>query len=188
VSAKGRSDIGITGYEDFIQTNADINPGNSGGPLVNLRAELVGINTAIASQSGGWEGIGFAVPSNIAQPIAGELIEKGRVTRGWIGILPRDLSDWIVSRLQLGTEEGVLIDNLYQDSPAHKAGLQRFDVVSSWNGEPTKTMGQLARKIADSAIGSQAQVGYYRGRQQLTATVTTIDKPVDRQGRPVKGI
>lgn len=188
VSAKGRTDIGITGYEDFIQTDAAINPGNSGGPLVNLRGELVGINTAIASQSGGSEGIGFAVPSNLAQPIARELIEEGHVTRGWIGIIPREVTENLAKRFGLAVESGILIRSMYRDQPAHRAGLQPGDVIVSWEGEGITSAGQLARKVADAAIGSEVQIGHYRGEQRLAARVKIVAKPTDRQGRPIKGI
>ena len=188
VSAKGRTDIGITGYEDFIQTDAAINPGNSGGPLVNLRGELVGINTAIASQSGGSEGIGFAVPSNLAQPIARELIEQGHVTRGWIGIIPREVTENLAKRFGLAVERGILIRSMYRDQPAHRAGLEPGDVIVSWEGEGITSASQLARKVADAAIGSEVQIGHYRGEQRLAARVKIVAKPTDRQGRPIKGI
>ena len=188
VSAKGRTDIGITGYEDFIQTDAAINPGNSGGPLVNLRGELVGINTAIASQSGGSEGIGFAVPSNLAQPIARELIEQGHVTRGWIGIIPREVTENLAKRFGLAVERGILIRSMYRDQPAHRAGLEPGDVIVSWEGEGITSASQLARKVADAAIGSEVQIGHYRGEQRLAARVKIVARPTDRQGRPIKGI
>ena len=188
VSAKGRSDIGITGYEDFIQTNADINPGNSGGPLVNLRGELVGINTAIASQSGGSEGIGFAIPSNVAQPITQQLIRTGHVTRGWIGIIPRDMNQALAARYNLAATSGVFVRGMYRDQPAHLAGLRPGDVVVSWSGEAVTSVGQLAKWVADAAIGSQVQVTYYRGAQRQEAVLKIQAKPVDPEGRPIEGI
>ncbi|MCD6361699.1 MAG: trypsin-like peptidase domain-containing protein [Armatimonadetes bacterium] len=188
VSATGRSGMGITGYEDFIQTDAAINPGNSGGPLVNLRAELVGINTAIVSQSGGSEGIGLAVPSNVARPIARELIEKGQVERGWIGIIPRDLTPRLVKRLGLGTRTGVLIERMYRDQPAHLAGLQPGDVIVSWGGEPVGTVEELTRMVMDSPVGSVVTVGYYRGRNLLSTGVTIRQQPVTQTGRAIEGI
>ncbi len=188
VSAKGRSDIGITGYEDFIQTDAAINPGNSGGPLVNLRAELVGINTAIASQSGGSEGIGFAIPSNIAQPIAKQLIEEGHVTRGWIGIVPREVNKRLAQRFDLAVTSGVLVRAIYRNQPAYEAGLRAGDVIVSWDQEEITSESDLTRKVADAAIGSQVELVYYRGRQRLTAVLKVTAKPVDPQGRPIQGI
>jgi len=188
VSAKGRSDIGITGYEDFIQTDAAINPGNSGGPLVNLRGELVGINTAIASQSGGSEGIGFAIPSNIAQPIAKQLIEEGRIARGWIGIVPREVNERLARRFHLAVTTGVLVHGIYRDQPAYAAGLRAGDVIVSWDEEEITSEGELTRKVADAAISSQVQLVYYRGRQRLSALVKVAAKPIDPQGRPIRGI
>ena len=123
VSAKGRSGVGISSYEDFIQTDAAINPGNSGGALVNMKAEVVGINTAIASRTGAYEGIGFAIPSNTAARIARLLIQHGEVVRGYLGILPAEVTEEVARQLGLPAARGVLVRNIYRGSPAHRAGL-----------------------------------------------------------------
>jgi S1-C subfamily serine protease len=188
VSATGRSGMGITSEEDFIQTDAAINPGNSGGPLVNLRGELVGINTAIASQGGGSEGIGFSVPSNVARPIARELIDHGHITRGWIGIVPRDLTERLVRRLRLGTDSGVLIERMYRDQPAHRAGLQPGDVITTWDGAPVGSVNELIKLVADAEIASVVSVGFYHGRDRKLADVTIANQPVSQSGRAVNGL
>ncbi len=188
ISATGRSGIGITGYEDFIQTDAAINPGNSGGPLVNLRAELVGINTAIASQSGGSEGIGFAVPSNVARPIARELIEKGHVERGWIGIVPRQLTPTLVQRLGLAVQQGVLIERMYRDQPAHRAGLQPGDVITHWDEQAVTSVEQLTRLVMSARVGATVRVRYCRGPQTGSVVVTIAQQPVSQNGRAIQGI
>ncbi len=188
VSATGRSGIGITSEEDFIQTDAAINPGNSGGPLLNLRGELVGINTAIASQGGGSEGIGFSVPSNVARPIARELIEHGHIIRGWIGIVPRDLTDRLVRRLGLGISSGVLIERMYRDQPAHRAGLQPGDVIATWDGAPVASINELIKLVTDAKISSVVSVGFYRGPERKLADVTIADQPTSQNGRAVNGL
>ncbi|MEA3401421.1 MAG: trypsin-like peptidase domain-containing protein [Armatimonadota bacterium] len=188
ISATGRTDIGIVGYEDLIQTDAAINPGNSGGPLVNLRGELVGINTAIASQSGGSEGVGFAVPSNVARGVARQLIEQGRVVRGWIGIIPGELSPELIRRYAPGAETGVFVEALYRGHPAMEAGLQPQDVITRWGDTEVTSLSQLARLIADTQVGAEVQVTYLRGGQEGTATVTVGQQPIARTGRPIKGM
>ncbi len=188
VSATGRTGIGITSEEDFIQTDAAINPGNSGGPLVNLRGELIGINTAIASQGGGSEGIGFAVPSNVAQPIARELIQTGQVARGWIGIIPRDLTPRLVQRLGLGVNSGALIERMYRDQPAHLAGLQPGDVIVGWDGQTVNTVNQLIAIVMKAEIGATVSVDLYRGQQRMSANVTISQQPAGQNGRAIKGI
>ena len=130
ISAKHRR--GITdpsGYQDFLQTDAAINPGNSGGPLLNLHGEVIGINTAIASESGGSEGIGFAIPSNMAVHIAKELIAHGKVERGWVGVSLQDLTPELTQKLGLSSSKGVLISGVFESSPADRAGLKKGDII-----------------------------------------------------------
>jgi serine protease Do len=188
VSATGRTDVGIIGYEDLIQTDAAINPGNSGGPLVNLRGELVGINTAIASKTGTYAGVGFAVPSNTARAIARQLIEKGRVTRGWIGIIPRELSPALIRRYAPGATCGVFVEAVYRRHSAAACGIQPGDVITHWDGAPVASVSQLGRMVADAEIGSRVEVALIRGRDAATATVTVAQQPQTRSGRPVEGV
>lgn len=188
ISATGRTDIGIIGYEDLLQTDAAINPGNSGGPLVNLRGELVGINTAIASRTGTYAGVGFAVPSNMARLVARQLIEQGRVTRGWIGIIPRELSPELIRRYVPAATGGVFVEAIYRRHPAATAGIQPGDAITHWAGEPVTSVGQLARSVADTPIDSEVQVRLARGRETLTVTVKVAQQPEAPNGRPVEGI
>ncbi len=188
ISATGRTGIGIVGYEDLIQTDAAINPGNSGGPLVNLRGELVGINTAIASQSGGSEGVGFAVPSNTARGVVRQLIQHGRVVRGWIGIIPRELTPELIRRYAPGAEAGVFVEAVYRQHPAMLGGIQPGDVVTHWAGEQVRSVAELARLVADAEIGSEVELRLVRGREQRTATVTIAQQPTARNGRPIQGM
>lgn len=136
VSAKGRTSIGINDYEDFIQTDAAINPGNSGGPLVNLDAEVVGINTAIFSRSGGYMGVGFAIPINLAREIADQLIDKGEVTRGYLGIVIQPLTADLAKSFGVEQVKGILVSQVSDDSPADMAGLRQGDIIIAYRGEP----------------------------------------------------
>ncbi len=188
VSATGRTDIGIIGYEDLIQTDAAINPGNSGGPLVNLRGELVGINTAIASKTGTYAGVGFAVPSNMARSIARQLIEEGRVTRGWIGIVPRELTPTLIRRYAPAATSGVFVEALYRRHPAAAGGVQPGDVIAAWEDRTITSVGQLGRLVADAEIGSDVRISLVRGRETLTTTITVGRQPLAQNGRPVEGI
>ena len=177
VSALGRANVGITQYEDFIQTDAAINPGNSGGALINSRAELVGINTAIFSQSGGYQGIGFAVPSNLVRRVVDDLTKFGKVRRGSIGIIDViPLTARLADELRAPRVDGVVINQLHRESAAYKAGLEPGDIVISYNGTAVADPSQFVRMVADSAIGSTARVEVVReGRRQ------TIRIPIESQ-------
>lgn len=188
VSATGRTDIGIIGYEDLIQTDAAINPGNSGGPLVNLRGELIGINTAIASRTGTHTGVGFAVPSNMARTVARQLIENGRVVRGWIGIIPRDLSPELIRRYAPGATSGVFVEAIYRGQPAMSAGIQPSDVITGFGSESISSVGQLSRLVADAEVGSEVRIRFVRGQAAQTITVAIGQQPTARDGRPIKGM
>ncbi len=174
VSATGRHNVGLAQYEDFIQTDAAINPGNSGGALINARGELIGINTAIYSQSGGYQGIGFAVPSNLARKVFGELQKYGEVRRGSIGYveitpLTTQLAEQLgVSTSQLGAP---VITGFARNSGAARAGLRPGDVIVSFNGKPVTDGSELSREIQDSAIGSTATFGVIRGGQRADVKV-----------------
>ena len=158
VSAKGRGSMGIEEYEDFIQTDAAINPGNSGGALVNLRGELVGINTAIASKSGGYAGIGFAIPSNMAHPIMDMLVKDGKVTRGYLGVNIVTVTPPIAKEFKLTVMHGALVHDVQAGSPAAKAGLTDGDVVIALNGAEIKTSDLLRNTIAMTKPGTTVEL------------------------------
>ena len=176
VSALGRTNVGISSYEDFIQTDAAINPGNSGGALINARGELVGINTAIFSQSGGYQGIGFAVPSNLARRIVSDLTQFGEVRRGSIGYVEiAPLSTMVAEQLGVPGARGVLIQVMRRDSSAYSAGLRPGDVIIAFNGTAVEDGGQLSRLIGDARIGSTAAVTVIRegNRVELKIPITS---------------
>jgi serine protease Do len=178
VSALGRSNVGISTYEDFIQTDAAINPGNSGGALVNSRGELVGINTAIFTQSGGYQGIGFAVPSNLARHIADELRQYGEVRRGSIGYLEvAPLTTHIAQELQAPSTDGVVVTDLRQ-GPASRAGLEQYDIILSVNGVAIGDTATLLKVISDAPIGSTVAIEALRDGRRVTLKV-----PIAQQGR-----
>jgi serine protease Do len=170
VSAKGRSSIGITDYEDFIQTDAAINPGNSGGPLINLEGRAVGINTAIFSQTGGYMGIGFAIPINMAKGIRDQLIKHGSVTRGYLGIRIQDITPELAKTFGLKTTKGVLISEVTKGSPAEKAGMARGDVIVEFNEHPVEKVGSFRNEVALVSPGTQVNITVIRhGKQQSIA-------------------
>jgi len=162
VSAKGRADVGIVDYEDFIQTDAAINPGNSGGALVDMEGKLVGINTAILSRSGGYQGIGFAIPTNMAMPIMESLKKYGKVTRGWLGVSIQDVDQELSQTMKLPTVRGVLIADVQAGSPAAKAGLQRGDVIAKVQGRDVATTGEFRNAIAAAGAGRKVELELYR--------------------------
>ncbi len=189
VSAKERVDLGISGYENFIQTDAAINPGNSGGALVNIRGELVGINSAILSETGQFAGIGFAVPSSVARRVMRQLIEHGRVIRGWIGILPRALTRDEAEQLGVSPRHPVIVANMYRNSPAHRAGVKLYDIIVAANGAEITSLGKLRNLIADQAIGSEVVLEVEREGERHTLRVKVVERPTDpRTGRPLRGI
>jgi Do/DeqQ family serine protease len=168
ISALGRNNVGISAYEDFIQTDAAINPGNSGGALINARGELVGINTAIFSQSGGYQGIGFAVPSNLARRIVSDLTQYGEVRRGSIGYVEiAPLSTLVAEQLGVSGARGVLIQAMQRDSSAYAGGMRPGDVIVSFNGTAIDDGGQLSRLIQDARIGSTAAVTVIREGERV---------------------
>ncbi|HAA76885.1 TPA: hypothetical protein DCE37_17390 [Candidatus Latescibacteria bacterium] len=168
VSAVGRGDVGIVDVEDFIQTDAAINPGNSGGALVNLRGELIGINTAILSQNGGYQGIGFAIPVNLATRIKEQLIEYGEVLVGYLGISYQTLSPAMADALGTGTGSGVLINEVHADSPAEKAGLKRGDVIVSIDSGKVANEDDFRSRIGLAGSEKNIKVEFWRGNQKRT--------------------
>ena len=180
VSALSRSGLGIEGYEDFIQTDASINPGNSGGALVNLRGELVGINTALFSQGGGNIGIGFAIPINLAMQITEQLLENGKVQRGFLGVSTQDLNPALIEAFGLKQKKGAVITSVVEDSPAGKAGLQPGDILIKINGRDVKNASDVRNRFGLLTVGEQVVFDILRGGQskKITTTVTAEKEEV----------
>jgi serine protease Do len=176
VSAKNRRGItDPTGYEDFLQTDAAINPGNSGGPLLDLHGYVIGVNAVIASQSGGFEGVGFAIPSNMAVYVARQLIASGKVERGWIGVTVQDLTQELSRSLQLESTRGVLVSDLIPGGPAAKAGLRQGDVILRFADREVNDSGSLRNAVAEVSPGKTAGVQLLRKGKQERVTVTVGD-------------
>jgi Do/DeqQ family serine protease len=171
ISALGRTGLGIEGYEDFIQTDAPINPGNSGGALVDLRGDLIGVNTAILGPSGGNVGIGFAVPSNIAKEIMFDLIKNGDVKRGQLGIRLQDLTPDIASSLGIERSDGVLVAQVAPGSSAAAAGLESGDLIIAVDGTPLHTVAEMHKKIDVAHLGDRMTLTILRDGQTMTAKV-----------------
>ena len=180
ISALGRGNVGIADYEDFIQTDAAINPGNSGGALVNLNGELIGINTAIFSRTGGSEGIGFAIPSSIALDIVESLQKTGKVVRGWMGVAIQEITPALAKSFKLPEQrKGVLISDVNENGPSHAAGIKRGDVVIAFNGKEVLNVSQLRNLVARTMVGKDAQVKVLRdGKEQIIA-VKVAERPTD---------
>jgi serine protease Do len=172
VSAVGRSNIGLADFEDFIQTDAAINPGNSGGALVNTNGELVGINTAIFSTSGGYMGIGFAIPSDMAKSVMESIIKHGKVIRGWLGVSIQNLTPDLAKSLGIKETEGALIAGVEKESPADKAGLKRGDLIIQFNGKKVEDSTGLRNMVSGSAPGSKAEIKIVRDQKELTLMAT----------------
>ncbi len=171
VSAVGRSNIGLADYEDFIQTDAAINPGNSGGALVNASGELVGINTAIYSTSGGYMGIGFAIPSDMAKVVLDSIIKHGKVIRGWLGVSIQDLTPDIAKGLGIKETAGALVSGVQTGSPADKAGLKQGDLITGINSGKIDDSTSLRNIIASTAPGTKVDVRIIRNGKEQTVTV-----------------
>jgi Do/DeqQ family serine protease len=186
VSGVGRSGINPEGYEDFIQTDASINPGNSGGALVNLRGELVGINSAILSRSGGNIGIGFAIPVNMARSIMDQLLKYGSVKRGLLGVNIYSLTPDMAKSLNLASTQGVLVSQVTEGSAAEKAGIKPGDVITSINGQTIKSNGELRNAIGLSRIGDKLDVALIRDRKPLHVSAVITDTPQTRPGDTAK--
>jgi serine protease Do len=171
VSAKGRTSLGISDYEDFIQTDAAINPGNSGGPLVNLEGEVVGMNTAIFSQSGGYMGIGFAIPIDLARHVANQLIEGGEVVRGYLGVVIQALTPALADSFGLDRARGILVAQVAEGSPAARSGLAPGDVVVSYRGRSVDQIGTFRNRVAQTEPGSRVELGILRDGDEKTLEV-----------------
>ncbi len=179
VSAKGRQSVGIVDFEDFIQTDAAINPGNSGGALINMRGELVGINTAIATRSGGGQGVGFAIPIAMARSVMNDLLNEGRVIRGWLGVVIRTVDEDLAAGLDLETQRGVLINDLTEDGPAHQAGVERGDVVLEFNGTEVKDADHLQNLVAAVKPGGSCELEVWRDGKRRDLAVKLGERPED---------
>ncbi len=187
VSALGRSHLGINTFENFIQTDAAINPGNSGGALVDVHGHLMGINTAIYSRSGGNMGIGFAIPVSTAQQVMQDLLKHGKVTRGWIGVEPQDLTPELAESFQLPKSggqklpRGVVITGVLQNGPAAKAGIRPGDVIVQIAGQPVGNVSELLTQVAGLTPGALTDVQIWRRQGELTLKLTPAERPAMRK-------
>ncbi len=175
ISAKNRTDIGVlgpTGYEDFIQTDAAINPGNSGGPLINLNGEIIGINSLIVSTSAGSEGLGFAIPSNMAKEISDSLIKYGKVVRGYLGVNIQDITPEMAKSLKLDKSvKGVIIADVVPSGPADKGGIEQGDIIIRFDGERIETVARLRNRVAATDPGRTVKIGLIRNRKEIELSV-----------------
>jgi serine protease Do len=171
ISAKGRSGVGLSQYEDYIQTDAAINPGNSGGALVNLDGQLIGINTAIASQTGGFMGIGFAIPVNLARKVMDDIIKNGKVIRGWLGVYIQNITPELAKALKLNTTKGVLVSKVQDGSPAEKAGIKAEDVILAYNGKTLNNSTELSTWVASTSPDTKVAFTVLRDGDEKTITV-----------------
>jgi serine protease Do len=160
-----------TSYQDFLQTDAAINPGNSGGPLLSLTAEVIGVNAAIVSGSGGFEGIGFAIPSNMAVYVAKQLISKGRVERGWLGLTIRDITPDLAKTLGLSNTRGVLVEDVLKDGPAFLAGMLSGDVILKYEGKDVQNSDEFRNAVATSPVSSTVSLAIRREGKMQDLTV-----------------
>jgi Do/DeqQ family serine protease len=174
VSATARADVGIATYENFIQTDASINPGNSGGPLVNLRGEVIGINTAIVAAG---HGIGFAIPANMVKRVTAQIVERGKVTRGWLGVSVQPLSRELAESLGLHDMRGAVVARVYPDSPAAAVGLAQNDVIVGFDGAPVEDYHHLQRLSADTEVGRTVKLDYVRKKERKTVTLKIAEAP-----------
>lgn len=182
VSAKGRSIMGGNQYEDFIQTDAAINPGNSGGPLVNLFGEVVGINTAIFSRSGGYMGIGFAIPIDMAKRVMKSLISTGKVVRGWLGVGIQNLTEEMAKSFDYSSAEGALVGDVQEGSPAHKAGILQGDIIVALDSERIENSNQLRNKVADLSPGQKVNLTVFREGERKVISVAIGEQPAELGG------
>ena len=180
ISALGRNQLGINRFEDFIQTDAAVNPGNSGGALVDTGGNLIGINSAIFSQSGGSQGIGFAIPVSLARNVLEQIIRDGEVTRGWLGIEPQELTPELATAFAINDANGVLIRSVMKSGPADRAGMQARDVVLEIDGKPTHDVASLLSRIAALTPGSQARLRVLREKKPVELEVTVGKRPKPR--------
>ena len=178
VSATHRSMLGINTYENYIQTDAAINPGNSGGALINAYGELIGINTAIYSKSGGSQGIGFAIPVSLAKDVMTQIIQHGHVQRGWLGVAIQDITPQLAESFKLNSPDGVIITNLIRNGPADRAGLDRGDIITHLDDKPVNNMYALLNTISKVKPGTVIEIQGFRNGKKFTAKAEVVQRPV----------
>jgi Do/DeqQ family serine protease len=186
ISATGRSNMGIETYENFIQTDASINPGNSGGPLLNVYGEVVGINTAIVAAG---QGIGFAIPINMAKPVFSQLIQKGSVSRGYMGVTIQPVTEELAQSFGLKQAKGALVNDVIKGGPADKAGIRQGDVITALNGREVKDPSHLQRQVAEAGIGAVAKISIFRDGKalELSITLASADNAPKQRQRAERG-
>jgi serine protease Do len=177
ISAVGRANVGIADYEDFIQTDAAINPGNSGGALVNVRGELIGINTAILSRTGGYQGIGFAVPSSMAHQVMESLIKYKKVVRGWLGVSIQDVTSDLADEFGVKDLKGALVSGVMKKSPAEQAGIKQGDVILEYNGKVVEDTGHLRNMVSQTPINTHVKVKLQRAKREVEVEVAIAELP-----------
>jgi serine protease Do len=188
ISAKGRSNVGIADFEDFLQTDAAINPGNSGGPLVNMRGQIIGLNTAIATSVGQYSGVGFSIPANMIKAELPILMKGGSISRGMIGVVIQDLTPELAKKFRLpappsgGAPQGVLVAQVNPGSPAEKAGLKPGDIIVGFRGKPVENMGQFRNGVAQTAPDSKVDIEFMREGKKQTVSVTVGKLPMEGPG------
>ncbi|GJL57545.1 MAG: MucD protein [Nitrospirales bacterium] len=179
ISAVGRANVGIVDYENFIQTDAAINPGNSGGALVNLQGQLIGINTAIFSRTGGYMGIGFAIPSQMVKNVMQSLIGHGKVIRGWLGVSIQELSPDLATQFEVPDTQGALVGDVFRESPAGQAGVKRGDIIRTYNGVTVKDPNHLRTLVAETTPKSSIPLAVWRNGEIVTLSVSISEMPKD---------
>jgi S1-C subfamily serine protease len=177
VSALGRNQLGINTFENFIQTDAAINPGNSGGALVDVQGNLLGINTAIYSRSGGSMGIGFAIPVSTARQVLEGIVKQGQVVRGWIGVEPTEITTDLAKTFNVQRDKGVIITGVLQTGPAFKAGVRPGDVMLAVEDHPVQSVSELLAQVSALKPGEQARLKVLRRSEELVLTVTPAQRP-----------
>jgi serine protease Do len=178
VSAKGRG-IGITDREDFIQTDAAINPGNSGGPLVGLDGEVLGINTAISSNTGSYQGVGFAIPVNLAKWVGGQLETAGKVRRAYLGVAIQPVTQPLADQFKVKVHEGVLVTEVQPNTPAAKAGLKSGDIILDFAGKAVSNPRELQSLVEMTNVGGSQSLAVLRDGKRMTLSVTCAEQPAD---------
>ena len=184
VSAKGRSQLHIADFEDFIQTDAAINPGNSGGPLLNVEAEVIGVNTAIVTGSGGYMGIGFSIPSNMAKQVVDQLIKGGQVTRGFLGVTLQPIDSDLASFYKLKNVRGALVTDVIKGSPADLGGLKQEDIILNYNGAVVDNLSGFRYHVSLMEPGSKLKLKVFREGKEIELTVTVAQLPQDAASAP----
>ncbi|HTG00377.1 MAG TPA: DegQ family serine endoprotease [Nitrospirota bacterium] len=175
ISAVGRANVGIADYEDFIQTDAAINPGNSGGALINARGELIGINTAILSRTGGYQGIGFAVPSSMARQVMDSLIKYKKVVRGWLGVSIQDMTSDLAEEFGIKELKGALVSGVMKGSPADSAGIKQGDIILQYNGRDVEDTGHLRNMVSQTPVGTKVKIKLLRRKKEVEVEVNVME-------------